>query len=296
MTKTIGTITTNDGDEHPYLRGHKLRLVAVLPRAAAPDFAPDRDGRVLRDDDEIERAGGRDLRRPHRGPALARARTALELRHQRPERDRPRVLPPAHEGPLTETSPVTTPGDPAAAASTNAKAPDVTDTSRRTLESLAALRLPELQARFAGIVGEPTRSHDETFLLRKISEALQAREQQTHAEPTTPTTTPAEAAPKVELPTLPVAELQAMYREIVGRETRSSDSAYLVSKLRQAQKGRVRVGPNEGRAPGEAAAVKFPPLRMSAAEVEALDEARRPLGFRSRTAMIRKAIEGLLAS
>ncbi len=58
MTKTIGTMTTYDGDEHPYLRRHKLRIVAVLPRAAAPDFDPDRDGRVLRDDDESARAGG----------------------------------------------------------------------------------------------------------------------------------------------------------------------------------------------------------------------------------------------
>ena len=53
MTKTIGTITTYDGDEHPYLRGHKLRIVAVLPRAAAADFDPDREGRVLSDDDEL---------------------------------------------------------------------------------------------------------------------------------------------------------------------------------------------------------------------------------------------------
>lgn len=58
MTKTIGTITTYDGDEHPYLRRHNVRVVAVLTRAAAPDFDPDRDGRVLRDDDELEHAGG----------------------------------------------------------------------------------------------------------------------------------------------------------------------------------------------------------------------------------------------
>jgi hypothetical protein len=58
MTKTIGTITTYDGNEHLYLRGHKVRIVAMLPRAAAPDFDPDRDGAVLRDDDEVERAGG----------------------------------------------------------------------------------------------------------------------------------------------------------------------------------------------------------------------------------------------
>lgn len=85
-----------------------------------------------------------------------------------------------------------------------------------------------------------------------------------------------------------------MYREVVGRETRSSDLAYLVWKLRQAQNGRIRVGPIERRAPGEAADVKVLPLRMTAAEVEALDEAWRRLGFKSRTAMIRAAIAGMM--
>lgn len=169
----------------------------------------------------------------------------------------------------------------------------MTDTTRRTLESLSKLRLPELQARFAEIVGESTRSPNKTFLLRRISEALEARGQQTNAEPTTPATTTTEARPKVKLTKLPVAELQAMYREVVGRESRSSDSAYLVWKLRQAQKGRVGVGPIERRSRGRCD-VKVLPLRMTAAEVAALDQAWRRLGFKSRTAMIRKAIEGIL--
>lgn len=169
----------------------------------------------------------------------------------------------------------------------------MTDTTRRTLESLSKLRLPELQARFAEIVGESTRSPNKTFLQRRIREALDAREQQTHAEPTTPATTTTEASPMVKLTRLSVPELQAMYREVVGRETRSLDSAYLVWKLRQAQKGRIRVGPIERRARGEAADVKVLPLRMTAAEVAVLDEAWRRLGFKSRTAMIRAAV-GLL--
>ena len=168
------------------------------------------------------------------------------------------------------------------------------DTTIRTLASLSKLRLPELQARFAEIVGEPTISANRTFLLRRIGEALEAREQQTNAEPTTPTTTTTEASPKVKLTKRSVAEFQAMYREVVGRDARSSDSAYLVWKLRQAQKGRVRVGPIARCAPGETADVKVLPLRMTAAEVEALDKAWRRLGFKSRTAMIRKAIEGML--
>jgi hypothetical protein len=132
----------------------------------------------------------------------------------------------------------------------------MTSTTRRTLESLSKLRLPELQARFAEIVGEPTRSPNKTFLLRRIGEALEAREQVANAGPTTRTSTTTEPSAKVKLTKLSVAELQAMYREVVGRETRSSDSAYLVWKLRQAQKGRVRVGPIEGRTPGATADVK----------------------------------------
>jgi len=170
----------------------------------------------------------------------------------------------------------------------------MTSTTRRTLDSLSKLRLPELQARFAEIVGEPTRSPNKIFLLRKIGEALEAREQQTNAEPTTPATTTTEASPKVKLTKLSVAELQAMYREVVGRDTSSTDSAYLIWKLRQAQKGRIRVGPIARRAPSAAADVKVLPLRMTAAEVEALDDAWRRLGFKSRTAMIRKAIDAMM--
>ena len=40
--------------------------------------------------------------------------------------------------------------------------------------------------------------------------------------------------------------------------------------------------------------MKVLPLRMTAAKVEALDEAWRRLGFKSRTATIRKAIANLL--
>ncbi len=65
-------------------------------------------------------------------------------------------------------------------------------------------------------------------------------------------------------------------------------------ELRQAQKGRIRVGPIERRATGETPDIKVLALRMTSAEVEALDEARRRLGFRSRTAMLKKAIADLL--
>ena len=54
MAKILGSITTYHGTEHPYLRGYKVRIVAVMKRAATPD----RDDSYLRDEEELARAGG----------------------------------------------------------------------------------------------------------------------------------------------------------------------------------------------------------------------------------------------
>jgi hypothetical protein len=40
------------------LRGLKVRIVAVMKRAAAPDHDPDREDSYLRDEDAVARAGG----------------------------------------------------------------------------------------------------------------------------------------------------------------------------------------------------------------------------------------------
>jgi hypothetical protein len=58
MAKILGSTTTYHGTEHPYLRNCKVRIVAVMKRAAAPDYDPDRNGSYLRDEDEIARTGG----------------------------------------------------------------------------------------------------------------------------------------------------------------------------------------------------------------------------------------------
>ena len=47
--------------------------------------------------------------------------------------------------------------------------------TQKTMKSIEKLRLPELQARFAEIVGEASRSPNRKFLLRRIGEALDAR-------------------------------------------------------------------------------------------------------------------------
>lgn len=54
MAKILGRTTTYHGTEHPYLRGLKVRIVAVMKRAAAPD----QDDSYLRDEDALARAGG----------------------------------------------------------------------------------------------------------------------------------------------------------------------------------------------------------------------------------------------
>ena len=56
--KTLGTTTTYDGTEHAYLRGHEVRIVAVLKNALRADYDPDRDGEYIRDEEDLERAGG----------------------------------------------------------------------------------------------------------------------------------------------------------------------------------------------------------------------------------------------
>src|SRR3990172_11663434 len=56
--KIIGTITTYHGDEHRYLRGHQIKVLAVFKGAAAPDHDPDDGFAVATTDDELARLGG----------------------------------------------------------------------------------------------------------------------------------------------------------------------------------------------------------------------------------------------
>jgi hypothetical protein len=59
MAKTIGTTTTYTGTEHRFLRGQKVRIIAVLKNAARPDIDVDGAGYDhIDDEDELVRAGG----------------------------------------------------------------------------------------------------------------------------------------------------------------------------------------------------------------------------------------------
>ncbi len=219
------------------------------------------------------------------------------------------------------------------------------ETIQRKINELGSLNLPALQARFAEVIGESTRAPNKTFLIRRITEALQAQAAETPAEepapdeaqeepkddaPTpaqdaspAPATDSAEAegeapdaadsAPDVasdeqepeapqtatrvapKLSKMDVESLRALYVEVIGRPTGSHDAPYLRWKIRQAQRGKIPVGPRESRRTGgESKDVKVLPLRMETELVEQLDQARERLGLKSRMELFRRSLHAFL--
>jgi len=226
------------------------------------------------------------------------------------------------------------------------------DSIRTQIESLDSLRLPELQARYAEVLGEETRCPNKRYLIRRITEALEAGGGEPAAAGTAEVEVaedaPAEAvteavaddapaettgdealadeeadtAPEPDgdagddadqpaepeaaagdgstgngtrLTKLSVPELQALYLETVGRPTSSGNKRYLVWKVRQAQRGRIPVGPRRRRhGDGPAPDFKVLPLRMEAELVAQLDEARERLGLKSRMELFRRSLHAFL--
>lgn len=155
------------------------------------------------------------------------------------------------------------------------------------IEKIQGLRLPEIQAQFAEIVGETTRSPNKTFLLRRIREALEARAEARASAGGRPT------RQTHGLTKMTVEELQSLYEQEVGRPTSSEDKPYLIWKIRQARSGKIRVGParEPGGERGDAQVVPFTLPRVLVAD---LDGARKRLGFKSRQAMLKRAVHRLL--
>jgi outer membrane biosynthesis protein TonB len=92
--------------------------------------------------------------------------------------------------------------------------------------------------------------------------------------------------------TMTVEELQSMYLQKVGRPTGSTDKGYLVWKIREAEKGRIPIGPRETRSPDQQGAtdVRILPLRLDAAAVEQMDAAWKAQGMKSRMEFFRRAL------
>ena len=88
---------------------------------------------------------------------------------------------------------------------------------------------------------------------------------------------------------LDVSELQARYLEVVGRPTGSTNKAYMVWKIREAQKGRISLGPRKN-AHREGVTFKVLPLRLESEVVDKLDEAWRSRGIKNRMEFFREAL------
>ena len=176
-------------------------------------------------------------------------------------------------------------------------------------ENLAALGLPALWERFKEATGETTKSPNKKFLVRRIEEALAAhavepvpaeepqRPTRTSARATSvpePETTLAESTPpklRGRFASMTIEELQTKYLEVVGRSTGSDDRRYLIWKIREAEKGRIPVGPRKTRERnGEPVDVKILPLRLEAEVVERMDEAWRTRGIKNRMEFFRRAL------
>jgi hypothetical protein len=181
-------------------------------------------------------------------------------------------------------------------------------------DDLDSLRLPDLQQRYFEVLGEETRCPNKPFLLRRIRQARSAPTIDPEPRPapaSTPTADPEPAAapaphlvplrrPARETPraergrfkSMTVEELQSVYVQKVGRPTGSTDKAYLIWKIREAEKGRIPIGPRETRSPDQQGAtdVRILPLRLDAAAVEQLDAAWKGHGMKSRMEFFRRAL------
>jgi len=177
-------------------------------------------------------------------------------------------------------------------------------------ENLAALGLPALWERFKEATGETTKSPNKKFLVRRIEEALAARavvpalvEESTRsaratstAEPETTLADSTPPKPRGRFAAMTIEELQTKYLEVVGRATGSDDRRYLIWKIREAEKGRIPVGPRKTRErDGEPLDVKILPLRLEADVADKMDEAWRAKGIKNRMEFFRGAIGHYLA-
>lgn len=148
--------------------------------------------------------------------------------------------------------------------------------------SLEALRLPELQQKYAEVVGKPTRCPNKAWLMRKILDATQ-----THTLPASERQL--ETQTTATRRTMSVEELQVRHLELIGRPTSSRHVGYLRWRIRQAERGLVRIG-SAARVPRGPDDILVLPLRMPAFVVEQMDEARRRLGLASRAELFRQAL------
>ena len=138
--------------------------------------------------------------------------------------------------------------------------------------------------------GEPAPAEEPQRPTRTSARATSAPEPETTLAESTP------PRPRGRFASMTIEELQTKYLEVVGRSTGSDDRRYLIWKIREAEKGRINVGPRKTRArDGEPLEVKILPLRLEADVADKMDEAWRAKGIKNRMEFFRGAIGHYLA-
>ena len=170
-------------------------------------------------------------------------------------------------------------------------------TTART-KNLERMRLPELQAHYQAVVGEATRCPNRIYLVRRIHEAL-ATKKAVKSVARAPKKARGKKAgdtaartPRGRFTSMTIEQLQAEYARAVGRPTGSTDRRYLAWKIREAEQGRVPIGPRATRTPSQQAHadVKILPLRIGTEAVEKMDAVWRNAGMQSRMEFFRRAL------
>lgn len=152
------------------------------------------------------------------------------------------------------------------------------------------------------LLGEETKAPNKKYLIKKIVQVLEEKGEPETKEPQlVESKIKTEAKDEVQgettsLTKLDVETLRELYNEVVGRDTGSSDKRYLIWKIRQAQQGKIPVGPIPGRR-GDAVErdYKVLSIRMESNLVEKLDEAWKRQGLESRMQLFRQALSTYLA-
>jgi len=94
---------------------------------------------------------------------------------------------------------------------------------------------------------------------------------------------------------LTLDELKGLFVEKIGRSSGSDDRRYLEWKIREADKGRVRVGPLDRTRALPPAEMMTLPWRLPRSTVARIDEARTRMNVSTRSALLTEALAELLA-
>ncbi len=158
------------------------------------------------------------------------------------------------------------------------------DTLRTKLESLSSA---DLRERFQAATGERPKSPNRVYQIRVILEHAAAAKKKPKPAPAAAPSAASATAPRGRFAEFSTTALQGHYESTIGRSTKSTNRDYLIWKIREAEAGRIKIGPRETLDPGEKQVL---PLTLSKTAVVAMDLAWKAHGYKSRTAFLREAI------